>query len=223
MTGQEGMNMKKNILLIGAGGFGTRIAKKLSEMDQQVMVVDEDEERISECMHFATNAVIGDASKPEFLKAIGVGDFDLCIVAIGDDFQSSMEVTAKLKDCGAKFVVSRAVTDVQEELLLRIGADRVVFPEKFVAEWTAFRYGTEHVFDYFAIDRKTALIEIEMPPKWVGKTLRELDVRRRLNINVVGIRENGTIRLQLDPDEKLSGGRTILVIGNTADVDRCYH
>jgi trk system potassium uptake protein TrkA len=186
------------------------------------MVVDEDEERVNECMHFATNAVIGDASKPDFLKSIGVDDYDLCIVAIGDDFQSSLEITAQLKDCGAKFVVSRAVSDVQEELLLRIGADRVVFPEKFMADWTAVRYGTEHVSDYFAIDKNTALIEIEMPPKWVGKTLRELDVRRNFNITVVGVREGSTIRLNLDPDAPFEDVKSLLVIGSNADIDKCY-
>lgn len=137
----------KSILLIGLGRFGRHVAEKLYELDHQVMAVDKQENRVEAVMSYVTNAQIGDSTNMEFLETLGVSNFDVCIVAIASDFQSSLETTAYLKDLGAKMVVSRASRDVHARFLLRNGADEIVYPEKQVANWTAIRYSSEHIFD----------------------------------------------------------------------------
>lgn len=138
----------KTILLIGLGRFGRHIALKLNELNHQVMAVDKDEEKVNAILPFVTNAQIGDSTSEEFLSGIGVRNFDVCIVAIGDNFQSSLETASLLKDLGAKKVVARAARDVQAKFLLRNGADEVVYPEKQMAIWTAIRYSSDHISDY---------------------------------------------------------------------------
>lgn len=130
----------KNILLIGLGRFGKHIALQLNKLGHEVMAVDSNEERVNEILPIVTNAQIGDSTNTEFLKSLGIGNFDVCIVTIGENFQNSLETTSLLKELGAKLVVSRAERDVQAKFLLRNGADEVVYPEKQVANWAAIRY-----------------------------------------------------------------------------------
>ena len=130
----------KNILLIGVGRFGRHIAMHLNQLGHQVMAVDRNEERIDAVMPYVTNAQIGDSVNADFLRSLGVGNYDVCIVTIGSSFQDSLETACLLKELGAKWVVSRAERDVQEKFLLRNGADQVVYPEKQMAKWTAIRY-----------------------------------------------------------------------------------
>ena len=166
----------KSILLIGLGRFGRHVAEKLYELDHQVMAVDKQEDRVEAVMSYVTNAQIGDSTNMEFLETLGVSNFDVCIVAIASDFQSSLETTAYLKDLGAKMVVSRASRDVHARFLLRNGADEIVYPEKQVANWTAIRYSSEHIFDYVQLSDTHAIFEIEMPQNWVGKTIGQVDI-----------------------------------------------
>ena len=135
----------KTILLIGLGRFGRHIAMKLNELNHQVMAVDKNEERVNAVLPFVTNAQIGDSTSEDFLADLGVRNFDVCIVAIGDNFQSSLETASLLKELGAKKVVARAARDVQAKFLLRNGADEVVYPEKQMAFWTAIRYSSDHI------------------------------------------------------------------------------
>ena len=153
----------KSILLIGMGRFGRNIAMHLNQLGHQVMAVDDAEERVESILPYVTNAQIGDSTNPDFLESLGIGNYDVCIVAIGNDFQSSLETTSLLKELGAKLVVSRAETDVQEKFLLRNGADEVVFPEKQLAKWTAIRYSADHVLDYIELDEGFAIFEIPVP------------------------------------------------------------
>ena len=159
----------KNILLIGVGRFGRHIAMHLNQLGHQVMAVDRNEERIDAVMPYVTNAQIGDSVNADFLRSLGVGNYDVCIVTIGSSFQDSLETACLLKELGAKWVVSRAERDVQEKFLLRNGADQVVYPEKQMAKWTAIRYSSDHVFDYIEIDSQYAIFEVEIPENWIGK------------------------------------------------------
>ena len=120
----------KSILLVGLGRFGRHIAEKLNALNHQVMAVDRREGRVDAILPFVTNAQIGDSTNPDFLTSLGIRNFDFCIVAIGDDFQSSLETTSLLKELGAKLVVSRAASDVHAKFLLRNGADEIIYPEK---------------------------------------------------------------------------------------------
>ena len=142
----------KSILLIGLGRFGKHIALHLNHLGHQVMAVDTSEERVEAVLPLVTSAQIGDSTNADFLESLGVRNYDVCIVAIGSNFQSSLETTSLLSELGARFVVSRAATDVQEKFLLRNGANEVVYPEKQLAKWTAIRYSADHILDYIELD-----------------------------------------------------------------------
>ena len=152
----------KNILLIGLGRFGKHIALQLNKLGHEVMAVDSNEERINEILPIVTNAQIGDSTNTEFLKSLGIGNFDVCIVTIGGNFQNSLETTSLLKELGAKLVVSRAERDVQAKFLLRNGADEVVYPEKQVAKWASIRYTADHIRDYIEVDDSHAIFEVSI-------------------------------------------------------------
>ena len=177
----------KSILLIGLGRFGRHVAEKLYELDHQVMAVDKQEDRVEAVMSYVTNAQIGDSTNMEFLETLGVSNFDVCIVAIASDFQSSLETTALLKEQGARFVLSRAARDVHAKFLLRNGADDVVYPERETASWAAVRYSSDHIIDYIQLTPDHAIYETAVPPAWVGKTIGQLDVRKRHHVSILAI------------------------------------
>lgn len=212
----------KNILLIGVGRFGRHIAVQLSQLGHQVMAVDTNEERINEVLPLVTNAQIGDITNEEFLRSLGIGNFDVCIVTISGSFQNSLETTSLLKELGAKCVVSRAERDVQEKFLLRNGADYVVYPEKQMAKWTAIRYTGDHIFDYMEIDDQHAIFEVEVPEAWVGKSVGEVDIRKRFGISILGIRRSGKIDVFVASDTVLSNDITLLALGEYKALQKCF-
>ena len=212
----------KNILLIGPGRFGRHIALQLNKLGHEVMAVDSNEERVNEILPIVTNAQIGDSTNTEFLKSLGIGNFDVCIVTIGGNFQNSLETTSLLKELGAKLVVSRAERDVQEKFLLRNGADEVVYPEKQVANWAAIRYTADHIRDYIEVDDAHAIFEVEVPEEWIGKTVGELDIRRKYSINIMATKENGKINMAVSPDTVLTDNITLLVLGAYKELQKCF-
>lgn len=203
----------KNILLIGLGRFGRHIAMHLNEMEHNVMAVDKNEERVDRVLPFVTNAQIGDSTDADFLRSLGINDYDLCIVTIGGDFQSSLETTSLLKELGARFVVSRAERDVQAKFLLRNGADEVVYPEKQMAKWAAVRYGSSHILDYIELDETHAIIEVPVPKVWNGKTVGQIDIRKKYNITIMALKKNGRMNLSITPETLLNEESTMLVLG----------
>ena len=214
----------KAILLIGLGRFGRHIAQKLNELNHQVMVVDRVESRVNAVLPFVTNAQIGDSTDEEFLSSLGVRNFDVCIVAIGDNFQSSLETASLLKELGAKKVVARAARDVQAKFLLRNGADEVVYPEKQMAVWTAIRYSSDHISDYISLGDDQAIFEVSVPDSWAGKTIGQLDVRKRYHVNILAIKENGKFSMTvIKPETGLPEHSTFLVLGTLRDVQKCFH
>ena len=214
----------KSILLIGLGRFGRHIAQELNELGHQVMAIDSNEDRVNAVLSYVTNAQIGDSTSEYFLRSLGVGNFDVCIVTIGGNFQSSLETTSLLKELGAKLVVSRAERDVQAKFLLRNGADEVVYPEKQMAIWTAIRYSSDHIYDYIALGDDHAIFEIEVPSSWVGKTIGQLDVRRRYNVNIMAVKQNGKFAMTvIKPDTFLPEHSTVLVLGTQRDIQKCFH
>ena len=212
----------KNILLIGLGRFGRHIALQLNKLGHQVMAVDSNEERVNEILPIVTNAQIGDSTNTGFLKSLGIGNFDVCIVTIGGNFQNSLETTSLLKELGAKLVVSRAERDVQEKFLLRNGADEVVYPEKQVANWAAIRYTADHIRDYIEVDDAHAIFEVEVPEEWIGKTVGELDIRRKYSINIMATKENGKINMAVSPETVLTDNITLLVLGAYKELQKCF-
>ena len=212
----------KNILLIGLGRFGRHIALQLNKLGHEVMAVDSNEERVNKILPIVTNAQIGDSTNTEFLKSLGIGNFDVCIVTIGGNFQNSLETTSLLKELGAKLVVSRAERDVQEKFLLRNGADEVIYPEKQVANWAAIRYTADHIRDYIEVDEAHAIFEVEVPEGWIGKTVGELDIRRKYSINIMATKENGKINMAISPETVLTDNTTLLVLGAYKELQKCF-
>ena len=213
----------KSILLIGLGRFGKHIARKLHELDHEVMAIDKDEEKVEEVLPYVTNAQIGDSMNEAFLRSLGVGNYDVCIVAIGNDFQGSLETTSLLKELGAKMVVSRAARDVQAKFLLRNGADEIVYPEKQLATWTAIRYSSDHIFDYIELNDEYAIFEIEVPENWIGHSVGEINIRKKYNINIMAIKREGKMGLTITPDTRFERGEALLVLGNYKDIQKCFH
>ena len=212
----------KNILLIGLGRFGRHVAIQLNNLGHEVMAVDNNEERVNEVLPFVTNAQIGDSTNADFLKSLGIGNFDVCMVTIGGNFQNSLETTSLLKELGAKTVVSRAERDVQKKFLLRNGADEVVYPEKQIAEWAAIRYTADHIRDYIQVDEAHAIFEVEVPEEWVGKTVGELDIRKRYNINILAVKNEGEFNIAISPDTYLEENSKLLVLGEYRALQKCF-
>ena len=212
----------KSILLIGVNNFGTMIAKKLHELGHQVLAVDRDERRINAILPIVTDAEIGDSTNEAFLSSLGINNFDVCIVTIGSDFQSSLETTSLLKELGGNHVVSRADREVQAKFLLRNGADEVINPEKQVAEWAAIRFASNHILDYISLGDNHAIYEVSVPDEWIGETIGQIDIRKHYGINILAVRENGKMNLSITPETILSENMTMLVLGSRKAMQKCF-
>ena len=210
----------KSILLIGLGRFGRHIAEKLHDMQHAVLAVDHDEDRVNRILPLVMNALIADSTNADFLQSLDIPSFDVCIVAIGDDFQSSLETTSLLKEFGARYVVARASRDIHEKFLLRNGADETVYPERQLALWTANRCGSNHILDYFPLSDEYAIYEVPVPKAWEGKSIIELDIRRRHHLNILGIKAGDRIDLNISAQTILAANAAVLVAGRKEDVDR---
>lgn len=212
----------KNILLIGLSHFGKHVAEELADLGHEVMAVDINEEKVNEILPIVTNAQIGDSTNAEFLRSLGVGNYDVCMVTISENFQTSLETTSLLKELGASYVVSMAKRDVQEKFLLRNGADEVVYPEKQVAKWAAIRYSADHLLDYVELDDEYGIFEVEVPLAWIGKTVGQVDIRKKYNINIMAYRQNGKLDASVSPDTLLTDQITLLVLGEYKALQKCF-
>ena len=183
----------KSVLIIGIGRFGRHLARKFVELGNEVMIVDIEEEKMSEIVSIVTTAQIGDCTNVDVLKSLGVRNFDICFVCIGDNFQASLEITSLLKELGAKHVVSKANREIHAKFLLRNGADDVVYPEKDIAEKAAIRYSADHVFDYIELTPEYSIAEIPPVNAWIGKTIAEISVRGKYQMSILATKENGEI------------------------------
>lgn len=210
----------KSILLVGLGRFGRHMAQKLRELRHEVLAIDRDEQRVSDALPYVTNAQIGDSTSEAFISSLGVRNFDLCVVAIGDDFQSSLETTALLKESGAPFVVARASREVHAKFLLRNGADEVIYPEKQVASWAAVRYSSDHIFDYVELTPEYAIFETGVPASWVGRTVVELAVRQKYHINILATKQRGALLPLPGPTHLFRADETIFILGNNRDIQK---
>lgn len=207
-----------SFLVLGLGRFGRHISKKLIEQDNEVLAVDIKEERVNACMRFVTDAQIGDCTDPDFIDSLGVGNFDMVIVAIGDNFQSSLETTALVKEKGAKHVFARANRDIHKKFLLRNGADSVIYPERETAERLAVKFGSNHILDYFRIDDDYSIYEITVPKSWEGKTILEKNVRQKYNISIIAIKTGDHFMPVFSPDHVFERNQTLLVMGNEESI-----
>lgn len=210
----------KSVLLIGLGRFGRHMAQRLHDLHHEVLAVDMNEDRVNAALPFVTNAQIGDATNEQFVASLGVRNFDLCVVTVGDNFQSSLEATALLKEYGAPFVVARATRDVHAKFLLRNGADDVIYPEKQMGSWAAVRYTADHIFDYIKLTPEYSIYETAVPAAWVGKTVVELAVRQKYRINILATRREEKLEPLPGPTHCFSADETMFILGANKDVEK---
>jgi len=205
----------KSVLIIGMGAFGQHLALKLVDLKNEVMIVDKDEEIITEMSSLVTDAEIGDCTKEEVLKSIGVSNFDVCFVTIGDNFQSSLEITSLLKDLGAKHVISKASRDIQAKFLLRNGADEIIYPDKDMAEKLAIRCSIKNMLDYFEISEDYSIYELPIMQSWVGKTIGEINVRKKYHFNILIIKSEDNIISLPSVNYTFKTNDIIIVLGSS--------
>lgn len=208
----------KDILLIGMGRFGHHLCKDLYELGNQIMIVDSNEENVKDLLSYATNAVIGDCTKPEVLAGLGVRNFDIVFVCIGTNFQSALEITSQVKELGAKYVVSKVTRDIQAKFLLRNGADEVIYPDRDVAEKAALKYGTDNVFDNLELTEEYSIYEIPVLKEWQGRSIADVDVRAKYHINILGIKEKEDLELMPKASLVLNEDMHLMVIGRKEDL-----
>ncbi len=208
----------KSVLLIGIGRFGQLVGEKLLNMGVEVMIVDKDEDVINSLAPKYSNALIANCMNIDNLQAMDIPSFDACVVAISDDFQSSLEITSILKDLGAKYVVSRADTDIQRKFLFRVGADEVVYPNRDTAEKLAVKLHSKNVYDYIEIDKEYSIFEIAVPPRWNGKTLIDANPRGKYGLNILLIKKGKNIVPSPGANYVFEDGDHMLVFGSTEKI-----
>ena len=210
----------KNVLLIGLGRFGRHMAQKLRDLNHQVLAIDKDERKVQDAMSYVTNAEIGDATDPALIDALGVREFDLCVVTMSHDLQASLEITALLKSRGAPFVLVRVARDTHAKFLIACGADEVIYPEKQIATWAAVRYSSDHIFDYIRLSKEHAIYETDIPESWIGHTVVDLAVRQRYHLNILAIRKNGQVVPMPGPSYQFSPDERVILLGSEKDVQK---
>lgn len=215
-----GGHTMKSILLIGLGRFGSTMAMKLHELGHEVMAIDTSEERINNVLPYVTSAQIGDCTNDQYMASLGIRNFDLCVVAIGDNFQNSLETTSLLKDLGARFVLSRANRDIHAKFLLRNGADQVVYPEKDMAIRAAVRFSSDNIFDYIELTPEHSIYEIPVPNSWIGKTIVEINVRNKYSLSILAIKFNDTLHPLPGANYEFKDNDMLVIMGANKDIKR---
>lgn len=210
----------KSILIIGMGRFGRHLCRNLANLGNQIMIVDEVEENLEEMLPYVVSAKIGDCTNEAVLKSLGIANFDLCFVCIGTNFQSSLEITSLVKELGGRRVISKANRDIHAKFLLKNGADEVIYPDRDIAEKLAVRYSANHVFDYIELTEEYSIYEIPPLPGWVNKSLKELGIRNRYKISILGTKKDEEAKLMPPADYVIQADEHLMVIGKKVDVDK---
>lgn len=208
----------KSVLIIGLGRFGRHMARKFLEEGNEVLAIERDEARADSAIEIVQNIQIGDARDERFMQSLGVDNFDLCVIAIGDNFQTSLEITVVLKDLGAAFVLARASRDIHKKLLLRNGADYVVYGERELAERLAVKFGADNIFDYVVLDSDYAIYEIAVPSQWCGKSIVELAIRNKYKVSILATKRDGRIYPLPHPEHVFTQEETLIVMGDAASI-----
>lgn len=209
----------KTVLIIGMGRFGHHLAKKMASYNNEVMIVDKDETKLEDLTKIISNIKIGDCTNEDVLNSFGIDNFDICFVCIGTNFQSSLEITSLLKELGAKYVISQATRDIHAKFLLKNGADEVIYPNRDSAEKLAVRLSHNHLYDYIELDKEYSIYEIPPIRQWMGKTIREANVRAAFNVYIIGIKKDNHAQFLPSVDYIFNDIDHLLVIGKKSDVD----
>jgi len=210
----------KSVLVIGMGRFGSNLALKMQELGNSVMVVDIKTQLEQDISYLFNDYLIGDCTNENVLGAIGVENFDICFVTIGKNFEASIVITSLLKTFGAKHIVTKTDRDIQKDVLKKVGADDVVFPDRDFAEKLAVRYNSDKIFDYMELPGDYSIYEVAVPKNWIGKKIVTLDVRRKYGINILAIKNNTTVQPVTGSDYMFVEGDEIIVMAKEKDVFR---
>ncbi|MBE6897204.1 MAG: TrkA family potassium uptake protein [Ruminococcaceae bacterium] len=212
----------KTFAVIGLGRFGSSLAVKLSELGAEVLAVDGNMSIVEDISEKVTHAVAGDCTDEKVLRSLGIGNFDCAIVAMSENIEASILITSLLKTHGVPYVVAKAKSELHARVLRQIGADSVVFPEKEFGIKLAQNLSSSNILDFIELSDKYSIMEIKMPSAWVGKTLIELDVRRKYHINIVAVKDPGSdfIDVSPNPSVPLEANRFLVVIGANEDIKK---
>lgn len=210
--------MKKSVLIIGMGRLGSHLAEKMQDLGHDVMILDNKEERVMRLASRFADARIAEYTHEEVLHALDIPSFDICFVTVGDDLEASMLTTITLKKLGAKYVASRARDEIQCELLKKIGADEIIYADGETADKLAIRHNGNNIFDYIELADGYAIFEVPIFKGWEGKTIIELDVRKKYKINIIAIKHDKELDPSPMPDYTFREGDHIFLIGKSRDV-----
>lgn len=205
--------MKKTYVVIGLGKFGAAVASRLFALGNEVLAIDTSAEKVQRAEPYVTCAVIGDARDEEVLRSLGVNNYDCAVVAIGTDLATSVIVTLNLKELGLPQVLCKATDDIQKKALEKVGADRVVVPEREMGVKLAQALTSSSVLDFIELSSDYGIAEVAVPEKWVGKTLRELNLRARHGVNIIAIRDGASINVTPDADQPLKPENVLVAVG----------
>lgn len=208
----------KSFLIIGMGSFGHHLCRSLSRLKCEIMVVDREESAVEDVLPLVVSAKIGDCTNPEVLRSFSVGSFDTCFVCMGTNFQNSLQITSLLQEMGAKRVLSKADEDIHAKFLLRNGADAIIYPEKDIAERIAIEESSDNIFDCMELGDGYFIMEINPRREWLGKTIREMDFRSRYRLNIMGIKQDGVLKLMPDLNYAFCEGEHLMVMGAEQDI-----
>jgi trk system potassium uptake protein TrkA len=211
--------MKKQFIVIGLGRFGYSVVKTLVDANADVLAIDIDEEKVDDVSEFATHAVAVDATDETALKALGLRNFDVAVVCVGD-IQSSVLITLICKELGVKYVLVKAKDELHAKVLNKIGADKIIFPERDTGIRVANNLLASNIIDFIEIFKNYGMLEISVPSDWVGKSLIELNIRKNFNLNIIAIKHGNDINVNPAADDKLLEGDVIIVIGSEGDMNK---
>lgn len=210
----------KSFLIIGMGNFGHYLCQNLAKYDCEIMIVDDEEERLEDMLPYVTSAKVGDCTNPEVLKSLGIKNFDACFVCVGDNFQNSLEITSLVKELGAKHVVARAVRDLHAKFLLRNGADEVIHPERDIAERIAKAFSKSSIFDYIELDRNHSLYEIKAFDEIIGKSIKDTNFRAKYNANIIGVKKPGEPMYMPTADYVFNKKEHLMVVAEKKKIEK---
>ena len=210
--------MKKSVLIIGIGRLGSHLAEKMKDLGHDVMILDNREEKIAPLVSKISDARVAEYTREDVLAALDIPSFDICFVTVGDNLEASILTTVNLKKLGAKYVAARARDDLQCEILKKIGADEIIYADGETADKLAIRHNGSNIFDYVALSDGYAIFEVPIIKQWVGKSIIELDVRRKFKLNIIAIKRDGKLDPSPMPDFIFEANDHIFVIGKSQDV-----
>ena len=210
----------KSFLIIGMGSFGHHLCRALAEQRCEVMIVDQESAALEDMLPYVVSARVGDCTNEDVLRSFSVESFDACFVCMGSNVLSSLQVTSLLKELGARKVFSKADDDVQAKFLLRNGADEIIYPERELAVSIAVSESSDSIFDCFRLTAEHSIFELQPLPKWIGKSLRDLNFRAKYNMTVIAIKKDNQIIPNLHPDYIFRAEEHLLLLGSREDIDK---